>query len=343
MAIRPERSEGPLSPRTLSPPTESISYTNRGQLQNLTVTAQSTTIYSLGMTYTPNGNVASANDSVNGNWTYSYDEMNRVIGASKNSGQQTYNYVYDRYGNRWQQNAPQGGNVQLLTFSVGNNNRMDGYTYDAAGNQTSDGINTLTYDVENRIHTATNAGVVTTYVYDAFGRRIRKTVGSTSTDYIYNLSGNAVAEVNGSGTWTRGEVFVGGKHVATYASGVSGTTYFAHVDWLGTERVHSNVSGAACETVTSLIFGDGMATSGSCGDPSTRHFTGKERDAERRVAQALRLSSLSHKNYWVPRVAYPFQGLHLSLKKNDRVPHPLRLNLAGAFPARFGEAQRVGV
>ena len=32
--------------------------------------------------------------------------------------------------------------------------------------------------------------------------------------------------------------------------------------------------------MTSLIFGDGQSVSGSCGDPSTRHFTGKQRDDE---------------------------------------------------------------
>ena len=154
---------------------------------------------------------------------------------------------------------------------------MDGYSYDSSGNLLNDGSKTYSYDAESRIHTVTNGSVVTTYVYDAAGRRVRKTVGSVTTDYLYNLAGQAVTEINGSGAWTRGEVFVGGKHLATY---VSGTTYFNHADWLGTERVRSDINGAACETITSLIFGDGMATSGTCGDQSTRHFTGKEHDDE---------------------------------------------------------------
>src|SRR5947199_82236 len=59
---------------------------------------------------------------------------------------------------------------------------------------------------------------------------------------------------------------------------VNGTTYFNHADGLGTERARSNVSGTRCETITSLPFGDGQTTGGSCGDPSPDHFTGKERD-----------------------------------------------------------------
>jgi RHS repeat-associated protein len=123
------------------------------------------------------------------------------------------------------------------------------------------------------------SGATTTYVYDAGGRRVRKSVVGVTTDYVYNLGGT-VTEVNSAGVWSRTEIYAGGKHLATYAGGVSGTTYFNHTDWLGTERVRSDMTGAACETVTSLIFGDGQSVSGGCGDPSTRHFTGKQRDDE---------------------------------------------------------------
>ena len=72
-------------------------------------------------------------------------------------------------------------------------------------------------------------------------------------------------------------MYAGGRHVATYASS---TTYFDLGDWLGTERVRTTAAGVKCETVTSLAFGDGQAVTGSCGDPSPLHFTGKQRDAE---------------------------------------------------------------
>jgi RHS repeat-associated protein len=163
-----------------------------------------------------------------------------------------------------------------LTFT-GNNNRMDGYTYDTAGNVTYDLNNNYTYDAENRIASVTGTLGTTTYIYDAMGQRVRKSVSGATTDYVYDLEGHAIAEVSGSGGWSRGEVFAGGKHIATYANS---TTYFSHADWLGTERVRSDMSGAPCETISSLPFGDGQSTSGSCGDPSTRHFTGKERDME---------------------------------------------------------------
>jgi RHS repeat-associated protein len=197
--------------------------------------------------------------------------------------------VYDdRFGNRWQQNGP---NSFIATFTGNipgnpqNNNRMDGYSYDAAGNLLNDGSHTYFYDAESRIiQVGGTLGTCSTatacYVYDANGQRIRKTTGSTSVDYLYDLAGHEIVEVSATGVWNRAEIYAGGRHLATYASGSGGTTYFNHADWLGTERMRTSMSAASCETITSLPFGDGQATSGSCGDPSPMHFTGKERDSE---------------------------------------------------------------
>ena len=65
-----------------------------------------------------------------------------------------------------------------------------------------------------------------------------------------------------------------------HRGGATGITYFNHTDWLGTERLRTDKSGIACETVTSLPFGDEQTTSGTCGDPSPMHFTGKQSDTE---------------------------------------------------------------
>jgi len=89
---------------------------------------------------------------------------------------------------------------------------------------------------------------------------------------------NQITELSSSGAWNRGEVYAGGRHLATYSGGTSGTTYFIHADWLGTERARSTATGSSYETCTSLPFGDALTCSGS--DPSPIHFTGKERDAE---------------------------------------------------------------
>ena len=115
------------------------------------------------------------------------------------------------------------------------------------------------------------------YVYNAAGQRVRKTTGSTSVDYLYDLAGQEITELSSAGAWNRGEVFAVGRHLATYKND---TTNLIHSDWLGTERVRTTASGASCETIASLPFGDGMSTSGTCADASPMHFTGKERDSE---------------------------------------------------------------
>jgi len=39
--------------------------------------------------YSGNGNVLSSQDSVNGNWTYTYDDFNRLVSAHASSGPQS--------------------------------------------------------------------------------------------------------------------------------------------------------------------------------------------------------------------------------------------------------------
>jgi YD repeat-containing protein len=155
-----------------------------------------TTPYSVALTLMPNGNVATANDNVNGNWTYGYDDFNR-LSSSANSGA-SYPYTYDRYGNRWQQNLLSGtGNISSLSFNWGNN-RADQFSYDAAGNMRTDALgNSLTYDAENRIIAV---GSSVSYVYDGDGRRIRKTVSGVSVDFLYDLGDHVVAEMSSGGS-----------------------------------------------------------------------------------------------------------------------------------------------
>jgi RHS repeat-associated protein len=232
------------------------------------------TLYSFNISsFAPNGDVLSVGDSVNGSWTYSYDAFNRLLGANQNNGQFVYSYVYDRYGNRWQQN---GGvfHPPALSFT-GNNNHIDGYSYDAAGNLLNDGTNSFTYDAENRIVSVTNANGASTYVYDATGQRVRKTTLSGSVDFLYDLSGHAITELSSAGSWNRGEIYAGGSHIGTYSNS---TTYFDHADWLGTERARTTVTGSAYQGCTSLPFGDFLTCSNS--DSSPIHFTGKEHDSE---------------------------------------------------------------
>jgi len=201
-------------------------------------------------------------DSANGNWTYTYDDFNRLIGANQNSGHAVYSYAYDRFGNRWQQNGP---HTILLTFS-GANNRMDGYSYDADGNVLNDGVHSYAYDAENRIISVD--GGATTYVYDAFGRRVSKTVGGT-TQYLYD-GVNPVEELPGTTV------------TATTLTGLAVDEYFQRTDASGpsdylTDALGSTVAltGATGNTLASYTyepFDNTTLASGSSSNPY--QFTG---------------------------------------------------------------------
>ncbi|GAC1672000.1 MAG: hypothetical protein NVS9B4_27170 [Candidatus Acidiferrum sp.] len=56
-----------------------------------------------------------------------------------------------------------------MTFS-GNNNRMDGYSYDAAGNVINDGSHSYTYDAESHIIKVDN-GATATYLLGMRAKR----------------------------------------------------------------------------------------------------------------------------------------------------------------------------
>lgn len=93
--------------------TESWAYDPRGRVTAMAVGTNcaggncSTNQYRFTTGYAANSNIASSTDTVNGNWTYSYDDFNRVSTGVANNGEGC-SWAYDRYGNRWQQNAYNG-------------------------------------------------------------------------------------------------------------------------------------------------------------------------------------------------------------------------------------------
>lgn len=115
----------------------------------------------------------------------------------------------------------------------------------------------------------------------------------------YDAAGHMIVETDGSGNWQRAEIYAGGRHLATWNPAGGGTTYFNHADWLGTERARSDSSGNRCETITSLPFGDGEATSGSCTSATPNFFTGLERDSESGLDHTLNRQYPSSVGRWL--------------------------------------------
>jgi RHS repeat-associated protein len=226
----------------------------------MTLTKSGSTFYTYESSLSGNGSVTSEQDTANGNWTYGYDANNRLSSSSQNSGEKTFSYVYDRWGNRWQQNAPQGGPTANLTFNTSTNQlATSGYFYDAAGERTKDALHNYTYDAEGRV-LQVDGGSTATYSYDAAGNRVEKTTLAGTQDFIFNLDGRAATVMNPTTeTPVRESTWWNGNKLSYYTYGSTPTTtYFVHQTPVGSVRGLTSVSGTIYAYNTSDPFGDGV-------------------------------------------------------------------------------------
>ncbi len=115
-------------------------------------------------------------------------------------------------GGNFLQQALTSGWAYQHQYTALTNNRLNGYSYDTAGNLLNDGFHAYVYDPENQIKNVD--GGAATYVYDAAGSRVRKDVsGAPSTEYIY-FGGNPIAEHDVThGTWSD-YIYANGKRIA---------------------------------------------------------------------------------------------------------------------------------
>jgi len=268
---------------------ETHTFNNRGELTSAFSDVNGGPgIYHLsGITYAPNGDFKGATDSILGGvWNYTYDDFNRLATTVQTSGV-AFNYKYDRFGNRWQQNVTAGsGPAPQYAFDA--NNRIiptnctntTAFCYDAAGNMVQDTFHTYSYDAEGRILTVdATSGTPTSYAYDAMGHRAQRTKGGVVSYFGYDLAGHSIVEYQTNpNLGVRFEAYAAGpRHLVTYSHGF---TYFDFQDVVGTERTHVTQEGAHSESTFSLPFGDGQFTWGDIGLTGPMHFTGKERDGE---------------------------------------------------------------
>ena len=282
---------GALSSRKLGNGlTETRTYDKRLRVASITQSMPGSTVgYSVSIEYYPNGNVSVVNDSVNGNWIYQYDSLNRLTGASSSSGL-NLSWVYDSFGNRWSQSASGSGSAPQPSFTfTGNNNRTDlsnGLVYDAAGNVQLDNLNQgYTYDAEGRITSASlSTGGTATYQYDSEGNLAYETGGSGSQIFVRNTAGQPVFVYPPDGTTGPYYNFIAYIDGELIGSWENQTFFWAGKDWLGTKRYETTGTGDIGSVAapiyrnayTNLPFGDALSSIGF--DP--QHFTGKERDIE---------------------------------------------------------------
>jgi RHS repeat-associated protein len=264
---------------------------DRLQMTSLSYVKGTTSLYSLNYSYgaagSNNGQIQSITDNVdNGrSVTFSYDNLARLTNAVT-TGSTGYpkwglQWLYDVYGNRTQQNISSGctgltcPTNQVAVSTATNRITTTGYAYDANGNMTNDGVNTLTYDGENHLLTSSGTLGSGTYTYDGKGLRVRKASGTTTT--VYSFSGSKViAEyVNGAapGSPTREYIYSGSALLAK----VEGTaTQYYHSDHLSA-RVMTDSSGNKIGEQGHFPYGETWYATNTT---TKWEFTTYERDSE---------------------------------------------------------------
>ncbi len=233
-------------------------------------------------------------DSVlNQNATYQYDEFNRVKSRTINSVQDM-SWVYDRYGNRWQQSASNGPQPQYSFNAASNQISTGGYIYDAAGNMTNDGFHAYTYDAEGNI-TTVDGGQTAQYTFDALNQRVRTVANGKTTDFVFNAAGQRVSEWDGTThAQNKGKYYWGGMPVAYYSGGFA---HFEHQDWEGTERVRTAYNGGVEDTFRSLPFGDSQTTASGT-DTDSYHYALLDHDSETNADHAQFRQYSNTQGHW---------------------------------------------
>ena len=226
------------------------------------------------------GNLLNVTDSVMGTWSYSYDNLNRLTGASSGtnapSGFQNLTgcWSYDAFGNRTMQGMLSGScSSQTASTSVYNiRNQVSGVippgatqaspspvTYDQTGDVNNDYVtgNSYQYDAEGRLCGVYSPGKgFTGYFYDAAGTRVAKGSISTlncnfatnhfapTTSYVLGLKGEQITELSVTGT----------------GSYVSAWTHANVFDGLGLAATYSLTGTASHPTSTYFALNDWLGT-----------------------------------------------------------------------------------
>lgn len=242
-----------------------------------------------------NGNVTSqqitvpqieTNAAFTATQNYTYDSLNRLKQATETIPGQTgwqQTFTYDRFGNRNFDEAntttlPKNcggttvcaGDVPIYDPVVNtSNNRLNGYSYDNAGNTTINASSqTFTYDAENK-QTKVQSGstVLGEYSYDGDGKRVKKvaTISGVqeTTIFVYDASGKMVAEYS-----------------TNPASVANAKVSYLTSDHLGSPRITTDAGGGVTSRRDFMPFGEEILRAGYGADTVRQKFTSYERDNE---------------------------------------------------------------
>ncbi|MHC9510380.1 RHS repeat-associated core domain-containing protein [Kangiella sp. M94] len=187
-----------------------------------------------------------------GEYQYTYDEINRLINANQPQPLQNRSYQYDEVGNRigteiegqnWDYNA----NHELLGYGLTDTKTV--FEYDANGSTIkktdANGIEEYIYNIAGRlVEVQRNGESVAKYYYDPFGRRLYKEVSGNRTYFLYSNEGLS-GEYDNSGTAIRSYQYFPNHYWGTKPLALieNGEAYFYQHDQLGTPNLLTSKTG----------------------------------------------------------------------------------------------------
>jgi RHS repeat-associated protein len=257
-----------------------------------------------------------------GNDKFLYDDVGRLVRATMNSTQRTYDY--DGFGNR--KTCSQSGVACPPGFTVNtseNKNRITEAAYDASGNVT--GLpslrHTYTYDAFNMMTRDDFAPMAHEFVYTADDERIGVyDVGNLWRWTVRDATGKVLREFtsgNGPGAvwhWAKDFVWRDGLLLASRQAEPSGTTtYHYHLDHLGTPRRITDDNDLIIGVHDYMAFGPEIPGGTSEPLPAALKYTGHERDTWSE-------GGLDSLDYMHARYYSPVMGRFLSVDQHASDP-----------------------
>jgi RHS repeat-associated protein len=218
---------------------------DRGQPENISVSAQENVLFSLTYQHDSEDRIASIRDSAFGYRDYRYDAEGQLLAVESQDDELKESFSYDGAGNPVSiSGRPASFDAANQMLSLGHS----GFTYDSRGNlvsmDTAEGAWRFIYNARNfMVRSKSPAAVETAYAYDAFGRRILKQTRDTTVHFIW-AGEQLIGEIIVTADKTVRQDYL--YHPGTFrplATRIDGQVYSYHTDHLGTPRMLSAPNG----------------------------------------------------------------------------------------------------
>jgi RHS repeat-associated protein len=220
-------------------------------------------------------NNCTAEATLDGTWTYTYDaagQLTHAVFASTNPAvaNKDLAYIYDAAGNRIK-TILNGATTNYATNDRNEYTTVGGttYQYDADGNLVSQtdgsGTTTFTYNSLNQLVKVVTPTDTWVYQYNGRGQRVAATHNGQKITYVIDPTGlgNVIAAYDKSGSLVANYAYGLGLVSQT---GPSGTDYY-QFDAIGSTAALTGANGTIVNSYSYLPFGGVLSSNGPLGNP----------------------------------------------------------------------------